>query len=270
MSLKPSPIALLAMMVLVIAAMVPTGAADAARRLCVTSDPSGNCGAYGYARIVNSNGYNTYVSNNCWADPHCKQTITARSPGNWKVVGTEPRGNTSVKTYPDVKQLFNNWCGHRWAGCANPTDTPIRALSRLKFGYQLTMPRPRSGTIGQAAYDIWTSDSKRNEIMIWVDNDNRGSGGAKFIASYRTRDGSRWSLYFYGSEVIWSLGRKGTFARQASMARVPVHELMKYLVDHGYEGARSRVGELDFGWEICSTGGRQQTFAVTGYSITRR
>src|SRR5690349_9826992 len=31
-----------------------------------TSNPQGNLGAYSYPRITNSNGYNTYVSNNMW------------------------------------------------------------------------------------------------------------------------------------------------------------------------------------------------------------
>lgn len=265
--------------ILVIVALGPSstdsaagaGVSAAGRWSCRTSQPSGACGAYAFRSIVNSNGYNTYVANNCWADPRCKQTVFANGPAHWKVIGTERRGNTSVMTYPNVQQLFNNWCGHgRWDGCANPKDTPLWALSRLRFSYRLTMPRPSSGTIAQAAYDIWTSDPERDEIMIWVDNDNRGSGGARFIASYTTRDGNHWSLYFYGSEVIWSLGGKGKFARQASMSRVPVHELVKYLVDHGYEHRHQRVGQIDFGWEICSTGGRPQTFAVTGYSIRQR
>src|SRR3982750_3756068 len=29
------------------------------------------CGAYAYAGIVNSNGYNTYVGVDCWANPQC-------------------------------------------------------------------------------------------------------------------------------------------------------------------------------------------------------
>jgi hypothetical protein len=236
----------------------------------VTSAPSGNCGAFDFPGIVNSNGYNTYVGNNCWADPSCNQTVSANSPASWQVVASEPRGNTAVMTYPDVQQLFNNYCGSGWNGCANPTDTPLTALSGLKFGYSLTMPPDTSGTIAQAAYDIWTTDPTHDEIMIWVDNDNRGSGGARFVASYTTSNGQDWSLYFYGSEVIWSLGAKGTFAQQASMTDVPVYELMKYLVDNGYEQAGSRVGQIDFGWEICSTGGVPQTFAVNGYSITAR
>jgi hypothetical protein len=236
----------------------------------VTGDPSGNCGAFDFARIVNSNGYNTYVGNNCWADPTCKQTISANSPADWQVVGNEPKGNTAVMTYPDIQQLFNNWCGAGWNGCANPTDTPLSALSKLKFGYALSMPPSSSGTIAQAAYDIWTTDPNHNEIMIWVDNDNRGSGGAKFIASYTTSDGQAWSLYFYGSEVIWSLGAQGTFAQQTSMTDVPVAELMNYLVAHGYQQSGALVGQIDFGWEICSTGGVPQTFTVTDYSITAR
>jgi hypothetical protein len=237
---------------------------------CVTSDPSGNCGPYHFAGIANSNGYNTYVGNDCWADPTCKQTVSANSPSDWQVVANEPEGNTAVMTYPDVQQLFNNWCGSGWNGCANPTDTPLSALSDLSFGYSLTMPGSSSGTIAQAAYDVWTSDPTHREIMIWVDNDNRESGGASFDASYTTSDGQEWSLYHYGDEIIWSLGREGTFAQRTSYADVPVYELMKYLVDNGYEDSSSLVGQIDFGWEICSTGGGPQTFTVNAYSITAR
>jgi hypothetical protein len=45
--------------------------AVAGRTACVTSDPSGNCGPYHYDGATNSNGFNTYVGNNCWADPPC-------------------------------------------------------------------------------------------------------------------------------------------------------------------------------------------------------
>jgi hypothetical protein len=237
----------------------------------VTAQPSGNCGAFDFSGIVNSNGYNTYVGNNCWADPSCKQTVSANGPADWQVVASEPKGNTGVMTYPDIQQLFNNWCGTgNWNGCANPTDTPLSALSGLRFGYGLSMPPSTSGTIAQAAYDIWTTDPTHNEVMIWLDNDNRGSGGATFDASYTTADGQQWTLYNYGDEIIWSLGARGTYAQRTSYADVPVAELMQYLVDHGYQKSTSLVGQIDFGWEICSTGGVPQTFTVNDYSITAR
>src|SRR5262249_31683665 len=75
---------------------------------CVTSEPSGNCGPYHYAGITNSNGFNTYVANNCWADPSCHQTVTAHDPGNWSLSTHEPAGNTAGKTYPDIPKLTKN------------------------------------------------------------------------------------------------------------------------------------------------------------------
>src|SRR5271163_4842038 len=39
---------------------------------CVTSSPTGTCpGAHDYTTgSTNSNGYNTYLANNCWGDPN--------------------------------------------------------------------------------------------------------------------------------------------------------------------------------------------------------
>lgn len=253
----------------VVACSSPTATPTPTPKACVNSQPEGVCGPYRYGRIISSNGYNSFVSNSCWADPTCNQTMSANNPGDWQVVAQEPAGNTAVMTYPNAQQLFNNYCGNNTWGCDNK-DTPISALRKLKFAYAETMPAASSGTIAQAAYDIWTNDPKHNEIMIWVDNSGRGAGGARFDASYTTSNGQVWSLYFYGREVIWSLGAKGKFAQQKSSADVPVYELMRYLVDHGYQGASSSIGQINFGWEICSTGGTGQRFTVTDLSITAR
>ena len=127
-------------------------------------------------KISNSNGYNTYVGNNCWADPQCKQTVRANNPGNWQVTSTEPAGNGAVMTYPNVQQLTNNWDGSGFNGFQ---DVPLSALSVLSSSYTETTPHDAS-MIAQAAWDVWISNagSHSNEIMIWVDNVGRGSGGA--------------------------------------------------------------------------------------------
>src|SRR5215468_12400825 len=57
---------------------------------CATSGSPGVCGPYDYAGSVNSNGYNSYVSNNCWADPGCQQTLRANDLGDWQVTANEP------------------------------------------------------------------------------------------------------------------------------------------------------------------------------------
>jgi hypothetical protein len=220
---------------------------------CVTSSPSGVCGAYDYSKITNSNGYNTYVENNCWADPSCKQTVSANNPGDWQVVSTEPAGNTGVRTYPNIQQLFNDWCAGTWNTCANMTDTPINVLSALTSTYTEITPH-NSATIGQFAWDIWLdSTSGPNEIMVWVDNSNRGDGGATKLAT-ATIAGQDWTLYQYGSgEIIWSLG-VNTFAQQGS-GTVDLLALLNDLQTRGIVSAGATIGQIDAGWEICSTGG---------------
>ena len=234
----------------------------------MTTEPSGNCGPYYYSRITNSNGFNTYVGNNCWADPSCQQTITAHDPGHWSLSAREPARNTAVKTYPDIQQLMNNYSTDgKWSGSS---DTPISGLSVLSSTYAETMPHNK-GTIAEAAWDIWLSNDAGfpNEVMVWMDNVNRGSGGATQKASV-SLDGHDWTLYQYGDgELIWSLGAPGTFAQQGS-GTVNLLALLRWLQRNGHAAAGARIGQIDFGWEICSTGGVHKTFTVSNYHLKSR
>jgi hypothetical protein len=232
---------------------------------CVTRDPSGNCGPYDYPQITNSNGFDTYVANSCWADPSCQQTVTARGPGNWSLSAHEPAGNTAVMTYPNVQQLMNNFSADgTWSGSG---DTPISGLATMTSTYTETMPH-NSGTTAQAAWDIWLSNngSHPNEVMVWVDNVNRGSGGAVRKAT-ATVGGQDWTLYqFGGGELIWSLGAPGTFAQQSS-GTVDLLALLHWLQNNGFAASSATIGQIDFGWEICSTGGMNETFTVSRYDL---
>lgn len=232
----------------------------------MTSAPSGNCGPYSYPLITNSNGYDTYVGNNCWADPSCAQAVSANSPGDWQVVSAEPAGNTGVRTYPDVQQLMNNWSGDStWSGFS---DTPVSGLSGLSSSYAETMPH-NAGTDSQFAWDIWMSSDSGypGEVMVWTDNVNRGDGGATQVGT-ATIGGQAWTAYEYGSgEFIWSLGAPGTFAQQPS-GTVDLLALMKWMQANGFMAPGAAIGQIDAGWEICSTGGVPETFTVSSYSLT--
>jgi hypothetical protein len=240
---------------------------------CVTSAPSGNCGPYSDPQITMSNGFDTYVANNCWGDPSCRQTVSANDPGHWQVSADEPAGNTAVMTYPDVKQLTNDWCGTGWAAnggpaCNNPTDTPLSSLSLLTSTFTESMLHDPV-TIAEAGYDIWTNYS--SDIMIWVDNVNRGAGGAQLLASNQVIGGQSFDVYQYGGqggEIIFSLngsGGSGTFAQETS-GTVDILATLRWVQSHGYASNIS-IGEIDFGWEICSTGGAPETFSVSSYSL---
>lgn len=232
------------------------------------------CGPYGDAAITMSNGFNTYDETNCWGHPGCGYSITAppesgTSAAPWSVTAQEPLGNTAVESYPTEMQLTNNWCGTGWGGCG--ADTPLAALTQLSSSYSESMPHG-GGMDAQFAWDIWTSNNSGypGEIMVWTDNAGRGGGGATFHETV-TVAGQSWDVYTYGSgELILSLdgpGGQGTFAQQGA-GTVDLLALLNRMVADGYTAAGASIGQIDVGWEICSTGGLPQTFTMNSYSIT--
>jgi hypothetical protein len=229
--------------------------------------------AYIYPRLPNSNGYTTYINNDCWADPQCQQTLEANDPGYWQVTAREPAGSTSVMTFPDVQQLTNTWCptDPGFESCSVPvTDTPISGLATLTSTYAESTPR--GDTIAQFAWDIWIPrpGTTTQEVMVWVDNQGRGTveTGATFIDTV-TIAGQTWSLFRYGSGdgvLIWSLGTPDAPVQQSS-GTVDLLALLNDLQARGLVAASARINQINAGWEICSTGGQDRTFRLTDYAI---
>jgi hypothetical protein len=98
--------------------------------------------------------------------------------------------------------------------------------------------------------------------MIWLDNVNRGTGGATKIGSatiYR----QVFNVLKYGDgEIIFSLNHN------EQSGTVHFLSTLNWLINHGYESTGTTIGQIDFGWEICSTGGLPETFTVSHYSIS--
>jgi hypothetical protein len=232
------------------------------------------CGPYTDKGIVMSNGFNTYDETNCWSHPGCGYHLaaprrTAASAAPWSVTTTEQAGNTAVRSGPQEQQQTNDWCGTGWGGCPRSADTPLSALKTLRSGYAETFPH-NTGTDAQAAYDLWFSNAAHNEVMVWVDNVNRGTGGAR-VDAHATFAKQPWTLMNYGNEIIWALGKPGAFAQQKT-GTVHLLSLLRWLQHHALPGqsatilpADARLSIVDFGWEICSTGGRAETFTVNRY-----
>jgi hypothetical protein len=222
---------------------------------CVTSASNGNCGPYAYPPISNSNGFTTYVGNNMWGcgNGDCgRQTLAANGPGRWSATSTQAGGNTAVLTYPNVQQLFTK---------TTNTDPAISAFASITSDFTETM-NPQAGTNAEAAYDVWLSNtSGPSEIMIWVDNVGRGNGGAKKIGT-ATIDGQAFTVNQYGDgEIIFSLDRN------KQSGTVDILATLKWLQGHGLVSAAARLGQVDFGFEICSTGGKPEKFVVSRYAL---
>jgi hypothetical protein len=259
-----------------------TVAAGGGTQTC-TSDPQGNLPpgqAYrDPSAIFNSDGYNTYVSNNMWgAHSGSTQTICATDPGNVTVTAKmSPSGGTAVQTYPDIKELMNNYCGNDvWyvsaavAGqCGSVSVTPVADLHTLSSNYNVTDPPVGTGD-WEAAYDIWISNSSRSagEVMIWVNTSTQRlqDNGAQICNPNVMIGGVSFTYMAYQTCA------SGTpqFVRNdnASSGTVDLLGTLNYLISQGVEPANSTLGEIDFGWEICNTAGQSLNFSSSGYTLT--
>ena len=49
--------------------------------------------------------------------------------------------------------------------------------------------------------------------------------------------------------------------------RIHILTMLDWLGSHGYSAAGSGLNQINFGWEICSTGGKADTFTMSRYDL---
>jgi hypothetical protein len=236
-------------------------ASAAGKWSCVASDdgaqnPGGNCpdaNGYLYNGITNSNGYNTHVLNDMWNPPGAghPQTVYVDNPGHWQVISDQPAGNTAVLAYPDVQQIFT---------LTTNAPAPLSSFSSLFSDFKQSMP---DGGDNEAAYDIWlgtASKSFSQEVMIWVD-DHRTNPPPGEVVSRPTFFGAKYTVWDASGTIYMVRDSNET------SGRVYILTMLDWLESHGYSAAGSGLNQVDFGWEICSTGGKAETFTISRYDM---
>lgn len=220
------------------------------RAACVTAALRANCGPFSDSQIQGTSSDPT-VSNDVWNPiSGWQQTLYANNPGNWYTVATGPSGNTAVVSYPSSGSNYN--------------ERALSSFPALYSSFSENM-HAQSGTSAEAAYDVWLNNWK-NEVMIQHDMVNRGSCPTLATTSFGGSNGvpvRTWTLCKYGSELIWQLSGAGE-----QSGSVDILGMLKWLVSHSYLPQSNGLTAIGYGFEICSTGGRPETFTVTGYSVT--
>jgi hypothetical protein len=241
------------------APLSPNSRGNTAR--CITSAAKGSCGPYRYSAIT-ADGQNPgpTVGQNVWSPiPGWSQTLIATNPGNWYAVANIPAGNTSVVSFPNTGQDI------AWV---NGTPPPLSGYTSIYSSFSENM-NGTSRTDAEAAYDIWLNNWK-NEVMIQHDFSALRTR-CDTLEATATFGGSggvpvqRWNLCQFGSELIWQLA-----GRSEHSGKVNILAMLTWLVGHRYLPQRSGLTALSYGFEICSTGGRPETFRVNGFSISAR
>jgi tight adherence protein B len=124
---------------------------------------------------------------------------------------------------------------------------------------------PSTGALTAAAtYAVWLDD-RQVEVKMWVENHN-----LPVPADPRDRLGQ---IVFYKSDYTVYKDSPTVYmfvptGPQESSGTVHLLSALRWLVSHRYLNRTDSINEVDFGWEIVSTGGTAQDFAVKNYGVT--
>jgi hypothetical protein len=188
--------------------------------------------------------------NNCGA-----QTLWANSASSWGVVSDQPKGNTAVLAYPDVQDVLT---------LSNGNPAPLSGFKAITASFKQSQPK-----VGdfEAAFDIWLNNWN-TEIMIWTQNHGQVPLGS--VAATLTSDGRRWALFANPGSSGGYPGGPFSFAMRGGESTGTIHILtyLRYLIQHKFIPANSTIDDVEYGWEICSTGGKAEDFDVKSYALT--
>ncbi len=187
------------------------------------------------------------VYNNEWnksaAGP---QTIWAYSYQHWGVRSEQP-SSASVKTYPCVQQNFRN-----------PT---LSSITRLVSTFTQAMPPVAARYDAEAAYDLWLN-GYQVEVMVWVDNHGQTPEGG--VIDQAVISGRPYDVYQGGARMFsFVISGRPEPAGQVDLL-TPLH----WLIRHHYVRGSDVLTQVNFGWEIASTGGGPMDFSLTRYTLS--
>jgi hypothetical protein len=177
------------------------------------------------------------------------QTICGDSASDWQVTSTQRAGNTAVLTYPSVQLNYNGGNGY-----------PVSRFTSMSSSYAESM-HASGGTDAEAAYDIWVNGLNK-EVMVWVDNHGQAPAGSKVATT--SFSGATWDLYETGDHSYMAFVREGN----ATSGTVDLHAALAFLEGRGDLKSTDNLWQVNFGWEVCSTGGAPETFTASNYSLT--
>lgn len=167
------------------------------------------------------------------------------------------RGNTIVLAYPSVQRVLT---------LSDNSPAPIRGFERIRSTFRQSMLA--AGDF-EAAYDIWLN-AWNTEVMIWTDNHGQRPAGSPVASTVLA--GQRWTLWASsGSSGGYPSGPFSFVLQHNERAGTALILLaLDWLMSHRYIPSESAINDVEFGWEICSTNGRLESFQVKSYTLYLR
>jgi Glycosyl hydrolase family 12 len=187
------------------------------------------------------------VFNNEWNRAQAgPQRIWANSFHSWGVESRQP-ASSSVKTYPCVQLNYRK-------------PPALASFTRLTSTFAESMPVASASYEAEAAYDIWLN-SYKVEVMIWVANHGRTPAGSILT---HLRIGDREFTVWHDGPNMFSFVLGG---QPETSGPINILRFFGWLVSHRFLSRSDTMTQVNFGWEIASTGGATLDFSMQRYSL---
>ena len=236
----------------------PTGGTVVCSSKSPPASPKALCGPYSWPADSGNDGTNTYVGSDGWNNqPGETYDLQVVNPGDWTDTVTAAPCQC-VSAYPSVEQYGPN----------NPLK--VSAYTKITSTYAEAM-NANSASVTHAAYDIWTGSSSNlfaDETMIMNDRTASDPGcDSAILASPTFTEPST------GHQVTYDFCQSGSerqFIEHGNerAGSVDILAMFKWMEANGHLPATDLFGEVDYGWEVLSTGSRPQPFHLSGFSLT--
>jgi hypothetical protein len=174
------------------------------------------------------------------------QTMEVCNHASWYVDDTVTSAtNTAVLVYPNVQENYSS---------------PISDYGSITSAFASSSSSPGDY---EFTYDIWLN-SYANEVMIWTDNHGQTPGGT-LLASDVTISGLPWDIYATtGNGYIAFVPSDGA---SYSSGTFDLLAFFNHLMGTGQIATTSTLTQIDYGVEVCNTGGAEGQFNFTNFSI---
>ena len=195
------------------------------------------------------------VYNNTWGPTPGRYVIHAHSQSDWTLTADQNGGGgcggCAVEAYESTQWNYNN--------------VRYSAIRSLSSSFSETMPtgsRRKNGIDAEATYDMFIHGSDTDEVMVWVDNQGQTPAGSLYKVAMI--HGQKFGVYVSGGTKSFVLRKNETSGTISYFA------ILHWLRKHDMLASSDTLSQLNFGWEICDTGGKARTFTLRSLTLHQK